>query len=263
MHGHHHPVTRHSARNVTGLVAVVAVLIVALGACVGRSESAPSRSVADGPGIVPTEPPAPATTTIPGPPRTSCTSVVHIGDSTSVGLTSTSYLPNPADRIDAQYARVGVTDFRPEISGARSIVEGLKGQVNARDTAKNLKSAGYEGCWVFALGTTDAADIAAGSTYDEVERVKRMMDVVGDDPVLWVNVKTLETKGHWKNAEMQKWDAGLVEAAKAYPNIHVYDWSSVVQDQWFSSDRIHYTSAGYAQRAKLIADALAAQIPAR
>jgi lysophospholipase L1-like esterase len=42
----------------------------------------------------------------------------------------------------------------------------------------------------------------------------------------------------------------------------VYDWASVVQDEWFAKDDIHYTSAGYAQRARLIADALAAQIPA-
>ena len=69
-------------------------------------------------------------------PETSCTSVVHVGDSTSVGLISSSMLPDPADRVDAQYRRVGVTDPRMEISGARSIVERLPGQTNAFEVAQ-------------------------------------------------------------------------------------------------------------------------------
>ena len=35
-----------------------------------------------------------------------------------------------------------------------------------------------------------------------------------------------------------------------------------MQDPWFTKDQIHYTSAGYAKRAAMIADTLAAQIPA-
>ena len=201
-------------------------------------------------------------TTPPGPPKTSCTQVVHIGDSTSVGLTSKDYLPQPLTRIDVQYLVVGVEKFRPEISGARSIVEHLKGQLNAEDVAKQVKATGYQGCWVLALGTTDAADIAHGSSYDEDERIDKMMAVIGDDPVLWVNVKTLETKGNWRNEVMQVFDQHLESAKARYPNLQVYDWSSVVQDPWFTTDKIHYTSSGYAKRAAMIADALAAQIPA-
>src|SRR5690348_18121824 len=36
-------------------------------------------------------------------PRTSCTSVAHVGDSTSVDLISAAYLPNPAQRLAARY----------------------------------------------------------------------------------------------------------------------------------------------------------------
>ena len=128
--------------------------------------------------------------------------------------------------------------------------------------AKQVKATGYDGCWVLALGTTDAADIAHGSNHRQDERIDRMMAVIGDDPVLWVNVKTLETKGDWANPNMQVFDQHLVDAESRYDNLHVYDWSAVVQDPWFTKDQIHYTSAGYVQRAKLIADALAAQIPA-
>ena len=128
--------------------------------------------------------------------------------------------------------------------------------------AEQIKATGYDGCWVLRSGTTDAADISHGSNYDEDERIDKMMAVIGDDPVLWVNVKTLETKGNWRNENMQAFNQHLEAAKPRYPNLQVYDWASVVQDEWFSKDDIHYTSAGYVQRARLIADALAAQIPA-
>ena len=200
-------------------------------------------------------PPAAAATT-------SCQAVVHLGDSTSVGLVSPSFIPDPAQRMGAQYARVGATESHLEISGARSIVETLPGQVNARDTAAALKQAGFDGCWVLALGTTDTANVAVGSNITRMDRIDRMMEVIGDDPVMWVDVKTLVGSGAWSNPEMAKWNATLVEAQAKYPNIKVYNWTQVVQDAWFSSDRIHYTGEGYAERARLIADALAATYPA-
>ena len=93
-------------------------------------------------------------------------------------------------------------------------------------------------------------------------RIDRMMEVIGDDPVMWVDVKTLVGSGAWSNPEMAKWNATLVEAHAKYPNIKVYNWTQVVHDAWFSSDRIHYTGEGYAERARLIADALQAAYPA-
>jgi hypothetical protein len=154
-----------------------------------------------------------------------------------------------------------VTEEHLEISGARSILETLPGQVNAYDTARQLKAAGYHGCWVFALGTTDTANVAAGSNTDRASRIARMMSVTGTDPVLWVDVKTLVPSGAWSNANMKAWNQALVQAEAKYPTLKVYDWASVVQDPWFSSDRVHYTSTGYTQRARLIANALATAYP--
>ena len=71
-----------------------------------------------------------------------------------------------------------------------------------------------------------------------------MLAAIGDDPILWVNVKTLEPTGEWSNEQMQLWNQALVEAAARYPNIEIYDWAAVVQDAWFQEDRIHYTSPG-------------------
>ena len=195
------------------------------------------------------------------PDRTSCRSVVHIGDSTSDGLISPDYLPDPRERIDARYAQMGVTTFIPEISGARSIVETHEGYPNAYTVAQQLIQQGYHGCWVLALGTNDTADVAVGSPVSLATRIKMMMSLIGNQPVMWVNVKSLLAYGPYSENDMLLWDEALLQACASYPNMRIYDWAAVVQDSWFISDGIHFTSAGYAARAYLIARALVAAFP--
>ena len=103
------------------------------------------------------------------PPRTSCTSVVHIGDSTSDGLFSSDYLPNKSLQIPAQYADVGVKTTIDKVVGATSVVESLPGTPNAAEDGERVIKSGYHGCWVIALGTNDTADVAVGS---EVSRAR-------------------------------------------------------------------------------------------
>jgi hypothetical protein len=194
--------------------------------------------------------------------RTSCTSVVHIGDSTSEGMISTSYLPDPRQRLNAQYARVGVRETHDEITGATSIVETLPGGVNAYDVARSLIGNGYRGCWVIALGTNDSADIYVGSSVSLATRIQKMMSVLGAQPVMWVNAKSLVARGPYSESDMQHWNDALLEACRRYANMRVYDWAAAVKDKWFIPDGIHYYSPGYAARAHLIADALAKAFPA-
>jgi peptidoglycan/LPS O-acetylase OafA/YrhL len=196
------------------------------------------------------------------PGHTSCHAVVHIGDSTSEGLTSTSYLPSPGDRSDAQYARVGATTSYFSISGARSIVETYEGEPNADEAARAWRTEGFQGCWVLALGTNDTADVFVGGSVDQLERIERMMAAIGDEPVLWVNVKSLETNGPYAAENMVDWDRALLEACPRYPNMRVYDWAADVRNAWFIDDGIHFTTPGYRARAHLIADALADAFPA-
>jgi peptidoglycan/LPS O-acetylase OafA/YrhL len=194
--------------------------------------------------------------------RTSCDAVVYIGDSTSEGMVMPSYLPDPAQRLNAQLARVGATTQYIEISGARSTIETLSGQTNAYDVASQLVSEGFRGCWVFALGTNDTANIYAGSPIDRMTRIERMLSVVGDQPVLWINLRSLLASGPYSEANMQLWNRTLVLACAGYPNMRVFDWASATKDSWFISDGTHYSSAGYAQRARLTADALVHAFPA-
>ncbi len=193
--------------------------------------------------------------------RTSCTSVAHIGDSTSVDLSSPDYLPDAAQRLAARYADVGVRTLRVDASGGRSIVEVLPGQVNGYDVARAWWDAGYRGCWVFALGTNDTANVAAGSGVGLMARIERMMSVAHGEPVMWVNTRTLLPGGPWAEANQQSWDAALVKALAMYPNMRILNWAAVARPGWFLSDGIHYTSAGCAARAEAIADGLARAFP--
>src|SRR4051794_20498764 len=123
-------------------------------------------------------------------PQTSCTSVVHIGDSLSVGLDSAGYVGSADARVSVRYAAVGVRTLRLESSGGRSVIERLEGQEDGEVVAKRIRKSGFHGCWVIALGTNDAANVHHGSQYGYSERIDRMMAVIGDDPVLWVDTKT-------------------------------------------------------------------------
>ncbi len=196
--------------------------------------------------------------------KTSCRRVVHIGDSTSEGLDSAEYLPNAKQRIPNRYAEVGVSETHMEVQGARSIEERYEGEPNAQEVAEAWKAEGYKGCWVLALGTNEAADVAAGSNVGLGERIEKMMNIIGDEPVLWVNVKTLpEATEFYAEKGMKKWDEELERACLRYPNMRIYNWAGDVKESWFINDGIHFTSPGYAARAELIAHALAHAFPAK
>jgi hypothetical protein len=187
--------------------------------------------------------------------------VTHIGDSTSDGLVSPEYLPNPAKRIAAQYHDVGVGSVRWDISGARSVVEVLPGQVNGYDAAQAIYRGGFRGCWVIALGTNDTADVAVGSNVGLMTRIQRMMAATHGEPVMWVNLRSLLGSGPYSEANMLTWDNTLVKACAKYPNMRVFNWAPLAKTKWYISDGIHFTSAGYAARARLIAQALARAFP--
>ena len=217
----------------------------------------PAPASTGAPATVPTAPAAPPRSI----GRTACRAVAHIGDSTSVGMTSAAVIPDARRRLDAQYARVGAASARIEASGGRSVVERLPGQQNGFEVAGRLRASGFSGCWVIALGTCDAANVAKGSRVTRAQRIERMMSVVGTDPVLWVDVVTRVADGVWADRHMQQWNSDLSATTARYPNARIYRATAQMKAAWFASDGIHYTSAGYSARAALTADALAVAFP--
>jgi hypothetical protein len=232
------------------------------------SEKAPVEEIKFSTDDAPAAPPNTAqalATSSPGPTsatRTSCNAIAYLGDSTSLGMVLDSYLPNPAQRLGAQFAGVGATSQHLEISGARSMVETLPDQANGDEVAHQLVKEGFRGCWVIALGTDDTANVYMGAQVGRKDRIERMMSVVGNQPVLWVNAKSLLESGPYSEANMELWDETLLQACDRYPNMRVFDWASVADNGWFISDGIHYTSEGSAQRARLSADSLVHAFPA-
>jgi hypothetical protein len=214
------------------------------------SVSAPARPVASPPARTPA-----ATTS-------SCHAVVHIGDSTSESLVSANYLPSPALRLDARYARVGAIHQILQISGARSIVETYEDQPNAYTVAQQIIASGYKGCWVIAMGVNDAADIAVGSRVSAPQRIQRMMSVIGTQPVMWVAVKTLVASGPYAESNMQSWNAALLQTCASHPNMRVLDWAALAQPSYYIPDGIHYNSPGSAVLAAAFAAGLVRAFPA-
>jgi len=174
------------------------------------------------------------------------------------------FLPKPGQRLDAQYARVGATSQYFEISGARSIIETLsQQQASGYELARRFKAQGYHGCWMIALGTNDAANVYVGSAVGLKPRIDQMMPVIGDQPVLWITVKSLLTSGPYSDTNLERWNRTVIGACAEYPNIRVFDWASVADDDWFlPEDGTHFTSEGYRHRARLSANALAHAFPA-
>ncbi|HEY8088569.1 MAG TPA: acyltransferase family protein [Polyangiaceae bacterium] len=217
----------------------------------------PAVPVASAPGTAPHAPDGRP----PGTPMTSCREVLHVGDSTSLGLVSSYVLPSPDDQIGARYRAVGVERFVPEIRGARSMVEMYKDEPNATQVVRRQTASGYAGCFVLALGTNDSAN-TGGDVERLGARIDAMMALIGPDhPALWTTTRTLHDRGPYQNAHMQSWTQALTQACARHPNMRVYDWASEVKDEWFSKDGIHPGSTGYRERAARIARSLARAFP--
>ncbi len=113
----------------------------------------------------------------------------------------------------------------------------MPGQVNGYDVASAWWSEGYRGCWVFALGTNDTANVSVGSSVGLMGRVEQMMSAAHGEPVLWVNARTMLSGGPWSEANMQAWNNTLLQACARYPNMRVLDWASVANPGWFMLGR--------------------------
>ena len=145
---------------------------------------------------------------------------------------------------------------------ARSARSTPRGIPNAATVARRRVAAGYHGCWILALGTNEAADVAAGSTFGLRTRISQMMSIIGDQPVLWVNAITLPGAARFYSEDgMRRWNDDLVSACAKYPTMRVFDWAAHARPGWFIPDGIHYTPAGYVVRTRMIAHALVKAFP--
>lgn len=200
-----------------------------------------------------------------GPARTRCTTVVHVGDSTSIGMFSDAQLPSPEDNANVAYADVGADVVLPSVVGARSTVEGFQGGPSAADSVDQLVAQGVPAgaCWVIAVGVNDAANRAVGHPGEEIWRIEQILDRIPDgDPVMWATAVTNRGYGPYANENMAPFNDALRAALAAHPQLSLYDWAADAQSAWFmQGDDVHYNPQGNALRAKMFAEALARLYP--
>lgn len=192
-----------------------------------------------------------------------CTQVVHVGDSTTVGMLSS---------LPEAYTAAGFTVHTSAGNGRgigfRVSPDHETGLHAAQRLRRELAGAGQL-CWVIALGTNDAAYLPDAA--DQQRSIDDLLAVVDGDPVLWVNVYMFAPHsrrgsharcdgaepvfGCYGVTNMREWNQLLAATAAQHPNMTVDDWASVVRwhPDWFQSDGIHCTTHGYAERATHIA----------
>ncbi|WP_440713693.1 acyltransferase family protein [Gordonia sp. FQ] len=195
--------------------------------------------------------------------RTRCSEVIHVGDSTSLGMNEPDMQPDPADRLEGQYKRVGARIFHPDIVGGRSSLERVNDQPNAAESIQADLARGWRGCWVMNMGINDTANMEVGGAGPADMRIDRLLRPLKDQPVLWPTIITnrLNQNPAYNNRAMQRFNKALIRACERYPNLRVYDLAGAVHQDWFL-DGVHYTPEGNAERARMIATALATEFPA-
>ncbi|MDO4928690.1 MAG: acyltransferase family protein [Corynebacterium sp.] len=193
-----------------------------------------------------------------------CTTVIHIGDSTSIALDSEAYIVDPEQRLTAQYYRVGASVVVNDTKGARATFERLGSDPNIQEVITNLLAQNYEDpCWVLAVGTNDAANIQVGNSGPPSSRIDTIMELLKDqEKVMWGTLRTVNaTDPAYIDTTMQSYSDAIIESCQQYPNLRVYDWRNEVHDDWFIDDGIHPNSEGAIAKAHRFADALAQAYP--
>lgn len=261
----------------TCTVVVLALLSIGTPALVsGRTAAQPSDAIpmelpkdaADAPAK-----PAAATAAADSEPMR-CTTVIHVGDSTSIGLFNTAQLPEGSGSGFQTYRNHGAKDVVDSVFGARATTKGFQKYPSAVESVSELLSKGQDPdtCWVIATGVNDAANYAALSDYgykpnpDEMKtNIRTMLDKLRDYKVMWNTVATYQpSNAYYDNANMELFNKQLLEVADEYENVAVWDWAAEISQHhdWFiPGDGTHYVAEGNGQRAERFASALAKAFP--
>lgn len=184
---------------------------------------------------------------------TSCTRVVHVGDSTSIGMFSENQVNTPESTAYTTYRNHGVEDVITSVFGARNTTEGFTTPEGTyypsavESVTELVNTVPQEGtCWVIAVGVNDAANVAVGAQIGLDERFDRLFEVLGRDAkVLWPMVTTNTDSGYYARSNMELFNQALQRAMDRYPNLRSYDWPSECDYNWFApGDYSHYGPEG-------------------
>lgn len=210
-----------------------------------------------------------------------CEKVIHVGDSTSIGMFDVNQLPEgPESAVTAidRYLDAGAAEVDTSVFGARATNQGFNGNgenyPSAIESVQQLLAQGAADdgtCWVIATGVNDAANADAARSYGydptgELEaNIRKMLDLLEGYRVMWPTAATGNpSNGYYANENMDEFNVALHKVAKERRDVVVYDWASEARanlDWFLAGDEVHYNATGNDIRGKHFAAALAHAFP--
>jgi hypothetical protein len=138
-------------------------------------------------------------------------------------------------RADGRPGRRCAVDVAMATSGVRVVAD-----ARAAGAAPRL--------WLVALGQNDT-DRLAGA--DAERAVAAVLDAIGPEPTVWVNLWTVGDPARWS-----AFNAAIAAAAASRPNVRIADWPAVAADhpEWFVADGLHNTPDGAAARNRFLVE---------
>ena len=127
----------------------------------------------------------------------------------------------------------------------------------ARNGVKTLKKLSASGlrpdAAIIALGSNDLQHSGDKAFY--IARIREMLALVGDIPVVWFNVWRTDAPYYPKRSAT--FNAALVEVASERTNVVVADWASIVvaNPKLMAFDGLHLQPVGYRLRAQMYVEA--------
>lgn len=186
----------------------------------------------------------------PSPGRAQGRTLLVLGDSLTYGTNYPGF-----GNVYPQLMALDTFD-RVEIDGvwARNI-SGLAGtKRNGVKTYKKLIENGLRpSAVIVALGSNDLQHSAKPKFYEE--RIRELLALIGDIPVVWVNVLRTDEPYYPKRSAM--FNRILQRIAPEYPNLTIVDWASMLaaHPKWFDYDKLHLRPNGYKVRATVYVQA--------
>lgn len=190
-----------------------------------------------------------------------CKTIGWVGDSTSIFLIEEGkgevspgeYLSDTP--LAKELFNKGIQKIFYDISGGRSAVEKLPGQLNAVEAMNGLPEAD---CYVAAIGTNDGANISVGygtdieaGSYIMDQRYAQLKTAAHGKPLFAMTVKMLDSNvsGYTPAA------SELVNKSifRNFNNNLIIDWATFATTDTFAGDGIHYTYEGSEKRAAVAA----------
>ena len=102
---------------------------------------------------------------------------------------------------------------------------------------------------IVALGSNDLQHSVRPAFFEG--RIRELLAVIGDIPIVWVNVLRTDQRYYPKRSAM--FNQVLLRIAPEYPNLSVLDWASMLSTnpKWFAFDKLHLKASGYKIRAAM------------